>query len=90
VLIGVAKKRNLGGICLLGEIPIYIAHFPGHTILYPKASESILELLSTSLKVEVDLANINVYAKNVEMEIDFLYESLPLPIRIRVGQIKVR
>ena len=88
VLIGVAKKRNLGGICLLGEIPIYIAHFPGHTILYPKASEAILELLSTSLKVEVDLANINVYAKNVEMEIDFLYESLPLPIRIELDKLK--
>lgn len=88
VLIGVAKKRNLDGICLLGEIPIYIAHFPGHSILYPKASKSILEVLSTSLKVEVDLVNIEVYAKNVEMEIDFLYESLPLPIRMELDKLK--
>lgn len=88
VLIGVAKKRNLDGICLLGEIPIYIAHFPGHSILYPKASKSILEVLSTSLKLEVDLVNIDVYAKNVEMEIDFLYESLPLPIRVELDKLK--
>ena len=88
VLIGVAKRRNLDGICLLGEIPIYIAHFPGHIILYPKASKSILDVLSFCLKVEFDRSNIDLYSKNVEKEIDHLYNELSLPIRSELDKLK--
>lgn len=88
VLIGVAQKRNMEAVCLLGEIPIYIAHFPGHTILYPKASKSILEVLSASLQVKLDLANLDIYAKNAEMEINYLYENLPYPIKGELDKLK--
>ncbi len=89
VLLGVARKRKLEGICFLGEVPMYIAHFPGpYTILYPKASRSILEVFAESLGVRIDLGNINAFANNVEREIEGIYQNLPPFIRGELDKLK--
>jgi proteasome assembly chaperone (PAC2) family protein len=89
VLLGVAAKRGLPGICFLGEVPMYVAHFPGpYTILYPKASRSILEVLADHLGVQVDLGNITAFANNVEREIEGIYQNLPAVIREELDKLK--
>lgn len=89
VLLGVAAKRKCAGICFLGEVPMYVAHFPGpYTILYPKASRSILEVLTESLGVQIDMSNINAFANNVEREIEGIYQNLPAVIREELDKLK--
>lgn len=85
LLLGVAKKRGLEGICLLGEIPIYISQFPTP---YPKASKSILEVLTTSLGVRIDLSKLDDFAQEIERNIEMIYEKIPPEIRSRIDQLK--
>jgi len=49
LLLGVAKERNIDGICLLGEVPIYATR-----IQNPIAALAIINVLTKMLKVEVD------------------------------------
>lgn len=89
VLLGVAKKRNLEGICLLGEIPMYVAHFPGpYTILYPKASQSILEAFTSGLRTDIEMKDIKAFADSVERKVETLYESLPSEIKEELDKLK--
>jgi hypothetical protein len=89
VLLGVARKRNLEGICLLGEIPMYIAHFPGpYTIMYPKASQSVLEALGYGLRIRIDTGDIKALADSVERKVEALYGSLPSEIREELDKLK--
>jgi len=89
VLLGVAQKRKMEGICFLGEVPMYIAHFPGpYTILYPKASKIILETLTENLGIQIDMSNINAFANNVEREIEGIYQNLPGVIREELDKLK--
>jgi proteasome assembly chaperone (PAC2) family protein len=89
VLLGVARNRKMEGICFLGEVPMYIAHFPGpYTILYPKASRSILEVLAECLEIQIDMSNINAFANNVEREIESIYQNLPSAIREELDKLK--
>lgn len=89
MLLGVAKERMLEGVCFLGEVPMYVAHFPGpYTILYPKASRSILEVFAESLGVQIDLSNINAFANNVEREIESIYQNLPPVIQEELDKLK--
>lgn len=85
LLVGVAKKRGLEGICLLGEIPLYISQLP---ISYPKASKSILEVLADSLGVRIDLSRLDSLAEKVEMEIEKICQKMPPEIRERIDQLK--
>lgn len=50
LLLGVAKEREIEGICLLGEVPVYATR-----IQNPMAALAVLEVLTTMLGVEVDL-----------------------------------
>ena len=50
LLLGVAKEREIDGICLLGEVPVYATR-----IQNPMAALAVLEVLTTMLGVEVDL-----------------------------------
>jgi len=85
LLLGVAKKRGLPGICLLGEIPIYISQFP---MPYPKSAKSILEVLTAKLGIKVDLSKLDYLAKEVEENIEAFYERIPSEIRQRLDQLK--
>jgi proteasome assembly chaperone (PAC2) family protein len=85
LLLGLAKARDLPGICLLGEIPVYISQFP---VPYPKASKSILEVLTDNLGLTVDLSSLDEQAQEVERNIERFYHLIPEEIRERIEQLK--
>jgi proteasome assembly chaperone (PAC2) family protein len=85
LLLGVAKKRGLDAICLMGEIPVYLQGFP---MPYPKASKSVLEVLSRSLKIEVKLDNLDELDQKVERRIEEFYRQIPLEIRGQLDRLK--
>jgi proteasome assembly chaperone (PAC2) family protein len=85
LLLGVAKKRGLGAICMMGEIPIYIHGFP---IPYPKGSKAVIEVLSTTLGIEVPMDEINVLVQQSESEIESVYEKLPSEIKEQLDKLK--
>jgi proteasome assembly chaperone (PAC2) family protein len=62
-LLGLAKDRNIPGICLLGEIPAYIAQMG---IEYPRSAQSVLEVLTKMLGVNIDLTEIDSLARHTE------------------------
>jgi len=50
LLLGVAKERDIEGICLLGEVPIYATR-----IQNPMAALAVLKVLTVMLDIEIDL-----------------------------------
>ena len=85
LLLGVAKRKGLEAICLMGEIPIYLQGFP---IPYPKASKSILEVLGATVGVATDLEEIGQLAERSEREIEGVYERLPSEIKEQLDRLK--
>jgi len=85
LLLGVAKERGLEGICVMGEIPIYIAHFP---VSYPKASKSVLEILIKILGINLDLSQFDDYIRKVEEQIEAIYRQVPPEIRDHLEKLK--
>ena len=73
LLLGVAKKRGLDAICLMGEIPYYLQGAPWP---YPKGSKSVLEVLAKILDVKLDLSQLDELAGTVEENIEEFLESL--------------
>jgi len=49
LLLGVAKKRDIDGICLLGEVPTYATR-----VQNPIAALAILKKLTKMLGIEID------------------------------------
>ena len=49
LLLGVAKERELDGICLLGEVPVYASRVPN-----PMAGLAVLKVLTSMLGIKVD------------------------------------
>jgi proteasome assembly chaperone (PAC2) family protein len=86
LLIGVAKKRGLEGICLMGEIPDYLSRVP---FPYPKASKSVLEVLEIILGVSIDFGNLDDMAAQMENVIENVYNQFPQEIRERIEQRKL-
>lgn len=85
LLLGVAGQRRIDGICVMGEIPVYLQGFP---LLYPQASKSVLEFLSASLEIEMDLTDIGLFAERIGKEIDSLYDKLPADIKAQFDKLK--
>ena len=85
LLLGVAKKRGLEGICLMGEIPVYLQGLP---LSYPKASKSVLEVLTYSLKIEVNLDKLDELDQKVQQRIEEFYQQIPLEIRGQLDRLK--
>lgn len=73
LLLGAAKARGLEAICLMGEIPYYLQGAPWS---YPKASKSVLEVVTKILDVKIDLSHLDELAERVEENIEELLESL--------------
>lgn len=84
LLLGVAKKRGLEAICLMGEIPYYIQGSPWP---YPKASKSVLEVLTKNIGIEIDLSQLDELAKiieeNVEKFLNQVYQAETIPPQVR-------
>ena len=85
LLIGVARKRGIDGICLMGEIPDYLSRVP---FPYPKASQSVLEVLGSIIGVSIDLSTLDDMASQMESVIDNVYQQFPAEIRERIEQRK--
>jgi proteasome assembly chaperone (PAC2) family protein len=54
LLLGVAKERNIDGICLLGEVPVYASR-----VQNPMAALSVVKVLTTMLEIKIDLAELS-------------------------------
>ena len=85
LLLGVAKKRGLEGICLMGEIPDYLSRAP---FPYPKASKSVLEVITSILGITIDLSALDNMAAQIENIIENIYERFPHEIKERIEQRK--
>jgi proteasome assembly chaperone (PAC2) family protein len=53
LLLGVAKEREIEGLCLLGEVPVYASRVPN-----PMAALAVLKVLTGILGVKVDYAEL--------------------------------
>jgi proteasome assembly chaperone (PAC2) family protein len=73
LLLGVARKRRLEAVCVMGEIPYYLQQAPWP---YTKGSRSVLELLTEILGIQVDLGPLDELAYKVEENIDEFLETL--------------
>lgn len=85
LLLGVAKRRGLEAVCVMGEIPVYLQGFP---FPYPKASKSVLEVLTAALGIAIDMEGITALVETSEREIERLYEMFPAEIREQLDKLK--
>jgi proteasome assembly chaperone (PAC2) family protein len=85
LLLGIARRRGLEAVCLMGEIPVYLQGFP---FPYPKGSKSVLEVLSQALGMWIDMERIDRMAQESEEELTGLYEKLPQEIKQQLDQLK--
>ena len=53
LLLGVAKERDIDGICLLGEVPVYASRVPN-----PMAALAVLKVLTSMIGVKIDFAEL--------------------------------
>lgn len=65
LLLGAAKQRNIPGICLLGEIPIYTTH-----IANPRSAKAVLHVLAQMSNFEIDLTDIDNWSRETVEEIE--------------------
>jgi proteasome assembly chaperone (PAC2) family protein len=86
LLLGVAKKRGLEGICLMGEIPDWLA---GASFPYPKATRSVLEIFAGILGAELDLRILDKLEAHIDGIIEGLYAKFPPEMKEEYDQRKV-
>jgi proteasome assembly chaperone (PAC2) family protein len=72
LLLGVAKERNIDGVCLLGDVPSY-----SHRIQNPMAALAVLDILKPLLGVELDTRELAEVAKETQQRIkEFAAEAM--------------
>jgi len=67
IILGVAKRKGIKGVCLLGEIPFYTVQIEN-----PKATTSILATVGKYLKINLNLTPLEERSKFIEVEIEKL------------------
>jgi len=65
LLLAVAKEKNIDGICLLAEIPIYTTQ-----IANPRSSKAVLQIFSQMSGLEVDLGDLDKWARETDEEVE--------------------
>jgi proteasome assembly chaperone (PAC2) family protein len=85
LLIGVAKKRGFEGVCLMGEIPDYLSRVP---FPYPRASQSVLEVLAAILGVSIDVTALDEMVAQMQGVITNVFRQFPNEVRERIEQRK--
>ncbi len=83
LLLGLAKKRGFEAICLMGEIPDYLSAAP---FPYPRASKSVLEVLSNLLGIQIGYDALDEMAVQMDEVIGGIYEKLPPEITEKIEQ----
>jgi len=58
LLLGVTKEREIEGICLLGEVPVYATR-----VQNPMAALAVLKVLTKMLDIEIDVAELAQLAR---------------------------
>ncbi|MDI6814732.1 MAG: PAC2 family protein [Dehalococcoidales bacterium] len=61
LLLGVAKERDIDGVCLLGEVPMYATR-----VQNPMAALAVLKVLTKMLDIEIDLTELTALAQEVK------------------------
>jgi len=85
LLLGVARKRSVEAICVMGEIPVYLQGFP---FPYPKASKSVLEVLTAALGIEISMDRIAAFIEQSDIQIEQLYEKFPPEIKEQLDKLR--
>jgi len=85
LLLGVARRRGIEAICVMGEIPVYLQGFP---LPYPRASKSVLEVLTAALGIEIDMDRIAGFIEQSDSQIEQLYEKFPPEIKEQLDKLK--
>jgi proteasome assembly chaperone (PAC2) family protein len=85
LLIGIAKRHGFPGICLMGEVPDYLSRIP---FPYPKASQSVVEVLSAMLGLNIAPGVLDDVVNQMESVIANIYQQFPQEIRDRLEQRK--
>jgi proteasome assembly chaperone (PAC2) family protein len=87
LLLGLAAKRGLEAICVMGEIPFYVQGLP---MAYPKASRSVLEVLVDVLGLPLDFTGLDKLVSQVEKAIANLetqfYQQTPPEMAERIRE----
>ncbi len=83
LLLGVAQRRGISGISLLGEIPDYLARVP---VPYPKASQSLIKTISSVFQLEISTDILGDMVNQMENVVDNVYLQFPPDIRERLEQ----
>ncbi|MFH1381867.1 MAG: PAC2 family protein [Chloroflexota bacterium] len=83
LLLGVAKKRGMESVCLMGEIPDYLAEIP---FPYPTASKSVLEAFTGILGVTVDFTSLDEMVSRINDLIEGIYDKFLPEIKERIEQ----
>ena len=72
LLLGVAKERDINGICLMGDVPSY-----SHRIQNPMAALAVLDKLKPMLGIELDTAELAEVARETQQRIkEFAAEAM--------------
>jgi proteasome assembly chaperone (PAC2) family protein len=85
LLLGLAKKRGLETICLMGEIPDWLS---GASFPYPKASKSVLEVFAEILGIRMDLSFLDKMEGQIEEIIESFYSKFPHEMKEEYDQRK--
>ena len=86
LLLALAKKRGLESICLMGQIPDWLAQVPQP---YPKASKSVLEVFVQILGIRIDLSALDHITTRIEETIESIYEKFPPAVKEKYDQRKL-
>ncbi len=85
LLLGAARRRGVDAICLMGEIPVYLQGLP---LSYPRASRSVVRVLSRALNVEAGLEKLDEMDRRVQQNIEEFYRQIPGEIRMQLDRLK--
>ncbi|MFC1873905.1 PAC2 family protein [Chloroflexota bacterium] len=76
LIIGLARQRNIEGICLWGRVPNYISDIPN-----PGVCRAVLETLSSLLKIDIDFSEMEVdirrSGKRIEELVSYIRQQNP-------------
>lgn len=72
LLLGVARERARPGLCLLGETPLYTTQ-----TINPRAAQAVLGVLGRMLAVQIDTAKLDLWAADMDPQMEQLYQLLP-------------
>lgn len=71
LLLGIAKGRQMEGICLLAEVPYYTLQIEN-----PRSSQAVLEVFAKLTGIKVDMTKIELLARHTEKELEKLGEGI--------------